>query len=336
MSRLPVRMAVLYKATALIALPLAAAFAPAALSAQGSPSAVPPLALAPAAHRPGAASSSMLAAARAGRRLVAVGERGTVLLSDDGGLSFRQADKVPVSSTLTGVSFVDDHVGWAVGHAGVVLHSVDGGSTWDLQRSDLEHDQPLLSVYFFDASRGVAVGLWSLILVTGDGGKSWQTVPLPKPQGAARADLNLYGLFAGPKGEIYASAEQGKLLRSGDGGLNWAVLETGYRGSLWTGAVLADGTLLVGGLRGTLLRSADAGATWKSLNSTTRSSITGIVQAADGRVIASALDGIMLTSPDGLTFNATQSEDRVAYTAVVVSLAGKPVLMSRNGPKTTP
>jgi len=320
----------------MLALPLAGAFAPLASAAQPTPAAVPPLALAPAAHRPGASSSTMLAATRAGRRLVAVGERGTILLSDDDGATFRQADGVPVSSTLTGVSFVDDREGWAVGHAGVVLHSQDGGRSWSLQRSDLGHDQPLLAVHFFDARRGVAVGLWSLVIATRDGGRSWQTVTLPAPQGAAKSDLNLYGLFAGPGGEVYACAEQGRLLRSADVGLTWQVLQTGYRGSLWTGAVLGDGTLLVGGLRGTLLRSADAGASWKTVSSTAKSSITGIAQAADGRVIASALDGVVLTSRDAQAFDATQSDDRVAYTAVVMGAAGKPVLMSRNGPKALP
>ncbi len=54
------------------------------------------------------------------------GERGIVLLSDDAGVSWRQA-KVPVSVSLTAVQFVDAEQGWAVGHLGVVLHTQDGG-----------------------------------------------------------------------------------------------------------------------------------------------------------------------------------------------------------------
>ena len=45
-------------------------------------------------------------AGRAGNRLVAVGERGTILLSDDG-QAWRQVPS-PVSVGLTGVSFGDD------------------------------------------------------------------------------------------------------------------------------------------------------------------------------------------------------------------------------------
>ena len=74
--------------------------------------------------------SMMLAVARAGDRLVTVGERGRVLLSDDSGKTWRQAESVPVSVTLTAVTFADARSGWATGHAGVVLHTVDAGNTY--------------------------------------------------------------------------------------------------------------------------------------------------------------------------------------------------------------
>ena len=67
--------------------------------------------------------------ARSGERLVAVGQRGHVLLSDDQGKSWRQAE-VPVSSDLVAVAFPSADQGWAVGHDGVVLRSTDAGATW--------------------------------------------------------------------------------------------------------------------------------------------------------------------------------------------------------------
>jgi photosystem II stability/assembly factor-like uncharacterized protein len=55
-----------------------------------------------------AAASLQLSVTRAGKRLVSVGERGLVLLSDDDGRSWRQARQVPVSVALTQVRFVSD------------------------------------------------------------------------------------------------------------------------------------------------------------------------------------------------------------------------------------
>ena len=68
----------------------------------------------------------------AGERLVAVGERGLIMVSDDDGASWQQA-KVPISATLAAVSFPTATLGWAVGHSGIILHSTDGGSNWQLQ-----------------------------------------------------------------------------------------------------------------------------------------------------------------------------------------------------------
>ena len=70
--------------------------------------------------------------ARAGQRVVAVGQRGHVLWSDDAGANWQQAD-VPVSADLVAVHFPTPDSGWAVGHDGVILHSADAGKSWTRQ-----------------------------------------------------------------------------------------------------------------------------------------------------------------------------------------------------------
>lgn len=301
--------------------------------AQGAtPATRPALEIRVADIRVDAAKSLMLSATVAGKRIVAVGERATVLLSDDGGIHYRQAQRVPVSGTLTGVSFANDRLGWAVGHGGVILNTADGGENWTVQRSDMGMDQPLLDVHFMNAQHGVAVGLWSLILYTRDGGKTWSKGETPATDGARRFDLNLYHLFAGAVGELFASAEKGKVLRSTDGGLTWVVMDTGYPGSLWSGVFLRDGSLLVGGLRGTILRSDDQGKTWQNLTTDSTSSVTGLSQLPDGRIVGAALDGVMLDSKDGRTFAVQRAPDSVALTWVGANADGKLVFMSRNGP----
>lgn len=85
---------------------------------------------------PRAQFSLLLDIARAGHNVVAVGERGHILVSTDEGGSWQQV-QVPVSSMLTRVFFIDDRQGWAVGHDGNVLHSEDSGLSWSLQRDGL-------------------------------------------------------------------------------------------------------------------------------------------------------------------------------------------------------
>ncbi len=278
-----------------------------------------------------ATSEMILAATRAGSRLVAVGDHGVVLLSDDDGKTYRQARAVPTRATLTAVSFSDAHNGWAVGHWGVILHSGDGGETWTLQRSDTSIDQPLFTVHFRDAEHGLAAGLWSLLLSTDDGGKTWKPVTLPLLPDGRKPDRNLFAFFADHKGSLFIAAEKGTVLRSDDNGATWSYISTGYQGSLWTGCTLADGTLLVAGLRGTVYRSGDDGKTWGPVQSGTKSSITDIVE--DGKKVdAVGLDGVQLQSSDGgRSFTLTQRSDRLALTAAVAAPDGTLQVFSMAG-----
>lgn len=293
---------------------LAAACSMAAAAAIETP------ALQPARHDPYAANAGMLDAARAGQRIVAVGERGVILLSDDDGATSRQASGVPADLTLTAVSFADERNGWAVGHGGVILHTFDGGVHWTLQRSDTGTDQPLLTVHFRDAQHGWAGGLWSLLLATSDGGKTWNRLTLVPPEGSKKADLNLLKIFASGK-QLYIAAERGMVLHSADDGATWQYLATGSKASLWSGAASASGTLLVGGLGGRMLRSSDGGAHWTVVDAGT-ASLTQV--RADGQGLwASALDGRLLRSTDdGVTWSIWSAAADGAPIAAIVARAG--------------
>ncbi|WP_310450530.1 WD40/YVTN/BNR-like repeat-containing protein [Sulfuritalea sp.] len=276
-----------------------------------------------------AGKAPVLAAARAGKRVVSVGDYGTVMISDGG--AFRQAREVPVNSTLTAVTFVDDKFGWAVGHWGAILHTADGGETWTRQRLDTTIDRPLFSVHFIDRNHGVAVGLWSLLLTTEDGGKSWNSVSLPKPPDGGRGDRNLFKVFGNRGDVLYVAAERGTVLRSADRGATWTYLDTGYKGSLWTGLVLHDGSLVVAGLRGTAYRSVDDGKSWSQAMTHTKSSITDLVESGN-TLWGVGLDGVTLSSSDaGVSFVARQRDDRLALTAAVVAGDGALLTFSKRG-----
>lgn len=296
-----------------------------------APAAPIPMQAQPARLSSSAVLAPMLGAAQAGKRIVAVGDYGVALLSDDAGKTFRQAAKVPVSSTLTAVSFADDKNGWAVGHWGAILNTADGGETWAVQRLDSQEDRPLFSVHFFNAREGVAVGLWSLVLRTQDGGKTWETVTMPAPPEGGKADRNLFKAFVSPKGSLFVAAERGVVLRSDDRGQTWHYLNTGYKGSFWTGLALKDGTLIVAGLRGSVYRSVDDGHSWKAVDTGSKSSITDLIQV-DQRLIGVGLDGVQIESLDGgASFTWTQRDDRLSLTALASGGVNGPVRFSRRG-----
>lgn len=259
------------------------------------------------------------AATLAGKRVVAVGDYGMVIVSDDG-KAFRQA-KVPSRSPLTGVFFLDAKLGWAVGHDGTVLNSIDGGDTWQVQREKRGQDQVLMSVWFENAEHGLAIGQFGLAVETLDGGKSWQERSLVEGEAGER---HLMQLVAAGNGLLLVAAEAGTILRSEDAGKTWQAIQTDNKGSFWTGAALADGSLLMAGMRGHVYRSEDRGVNWKEIPSGTQQSFTGIVQRPDDSVHVVGLAGASLLSQDGgKSFKSLPRPDRMAMTSVVSGPAGE-------------
>jgi photosystem II stability/assembly factor-like uncharacterized protein len=273
----------------------------------------------------------LLDVARAGDRLVAVGEWGHVLLSDDGGKTWRQADSVPTRMTLTEVYFVDDRTGWAVGHDAVVLHTGDGGQTWELQFSAPEEETTLLSVWFENADHGIAVGAFGLTVETRDGGRTWKRRKLIED---SEDDSHLNHLFAGPDDSLFLAAEFGWIYRSRDTGTSWERFHPPYEGSFWGGIRLDGGVILVFGMRGHAFRSDDLGETWEAVDSGTDQSLQAALQLPDGAVVMVGLGGVVATSIDGgRTFRAVIEADRRGIASVALGADGALLLFGETGIK---
>ena len=316
----------------------------------------------PAPHSARALHSLQLAVAGAGHRLVAVGERGTVLLSDDAGRSWRQAASVPVSVALTDVHFVSARHGWAVGHSGVVLHSSDGGETWTRQLDGLqaaqvirddarrraeageenaaaelrsaEHlvndgpDKPFLGVRFVDALRGYVVGAYGIALSTADGGKSWQSLVgrIPNPRGK-----HLYQIQIAGQARLIAG-EQGALFRSLDGGASFAAIDTPYAGTFFGALELGGDALLAFGLRGNAWRSADGGANWDRIELGQPTSVNAGLRLGNGALLLADEGGRLLRSDDGgLRFATLPVTPGSGITGIVEAADGALVLSGMRG-----
>ena len=132
----------------------------------------------PAKVRAGALKATLLDLVVAGKRLIAVGERGHVLLSDDEGKTWRQAKAVPTRTTLTCVHATDANALWAAGHGGMILRSVDAGETWSVVTGSADGPDVLLCIRVEADGRGLAIGGFGITLATADGGKTWKPVSL--------------------------------------------------------------------------------------------------------------------------------------------------------------
>ena len=318
----------------------------------------------PAAQSPLAARGLLNGLARAGQRIVAVGQRGHVLYSDDAGKSWKQAT-VPVSSDLVAVSFPDATHGWAVGHDGVILHTDDAGVTWTRQldgrgigavlvdfyagtsatadpkraaalREDAARlasqgaENPLLDVWFRDASEGYVVGAFGLALRTRDGGKTWQPMMhiIDNPKG-----LHLYAI-RGIGDSLYIVGEQGTAFRLDRNAERFTTLELPYKGTLF-GVIGDERAIVVHGLRGTVLRSTDRGASWQTVPSGLQVGLTGSTLDARGRIVLTSQAGhVLIASDAGATFAAAFKERTVPAAAVAEAAPGVLIVAGPRGAQT--
>ncbi|WP_454845639.1 WD40/YVTN/BNR-like repeat-containing protein [Pseudomonas farris] len=312
-----------------------------------------------------AVNSPLSGMARAGDRLVAVGQRGHILYSDDAGKHWQQA-AVPVSADLNAVSFPSSTRGWAVGGDGVVLHSSDAGATWRKQLDGREigallvkhygalasaepgneqwpalvaegqrlveqgADKPLLDVWFANDKVGYVVGVFNLILRTEDGGQSW--IPFQdrtdNPQGF---HLNA---IASTGDALYIAGEQGLLLKWDDTRQRFAAVQTPYQGSFF-GVLGKPGETLVYGLRGNVLRSTDGGHSWTPLDTGLHVSITAGLIDARGNYRLFTQGGQMLVSQGfGAQLHLVQQPTPTPVTGATQSADGALVVVGSRGART--
>lgn len=281
-----------------------------------------------------ASQDLMLSATTAGKRLVAVGQFGHVIYSDNGGETWVQAAKVPTQVTLTSVYFVNNKIGYAGGHDSTVIRTDDGGNNWTLSYHNAESQSPIMSVYFENENHGFAMGAFSFVIETQDGGKTWNQRSLIE---GSQEDSHLNKVFATKQGTILVAAEFGKVYRSTDQGKTFTEIATGYEGSFWGGMSLKDGSALIYGMRGNVYRSTDDGTTWAKINSGTDKSVGGGVELDNGTIVLVGLQGYVGYSTDnGLNFTEVTRADRLGYVAVLQAANNKIAVFGEPGVKLQP
>jgi photosystem II stability/assembly factor-like uncharacterized protein len=306
---------------------------------------------------PLASKSLLQGVARAGNRLVAVGQRGHILVSNDAGNTWQQAT-APVNSDLTAVFFATDRKGWAVGHDGVILASEDGGATWRLQLDgrranqaivdDLSRkpeteatkallaeakrnvlqgaDKPFLDVWFADERSGYAVGAYNLIFRTDDGGNTWtpwfDRTDNPKL-------LNLYSIRSA-SGHLFIAGESGLVLRLDPSAQRFRAVELPYTGALF--GIAGDASnVLVFGLRGNAFRSDDAGKTWKKADTTLPASIVASTSTPNAIFLADMSGRISRTTDGGRTWEPLRVPASMMVAGIADAGANRIALVGARG-----
>lgn len=269
-------------------------------------------------------------AVHVGKRIVAVGDHGAIVYSDDNGKSWTRA-KAPPAPLLTAIDFLDEKRGWAVGHDSLILATTDGGATWAEQFSAPKELRPLLDVAFVNPDTGFAVGAYGAFYETTDGGKSWKARKLMDE------DKHLNVIAKVGDGQLLILGEAGTILLSADSGKTFNPVVSPYKGSLFGSVIAKDGAVVAFGMRGRIFRSTDGGKDWKPVENASTAALMGGTVLADGTVVLTGGAGTLLVSKDnGRTFAPAPSGSIKAFSKPIAGAPGAVLLMGETGAREIP
>jgi photosystem II stability/assembly factor-like uncharacterized protein len=270
-------------------------------------------------------SSLLLDIAQSDSQLIAVGERGHILLSKNT-QDWTQVI-VPSEATLTAVDFNTDK-GWAVGHDTTILMTNDAGVSWSLQYHSPQMQRPLLDVHFFDAHHGITIGAYGTFFRTQDGGVTW--VSEMHSEFLSQDDLDyleeirledeafyieeltsilphLNSVSQNGK-RLYLAGEAGLLAISDDMGHTWQRMDIDYYGSFFDFTKTESGRIFAVGLRGHLFELDHDKQQWTAMNSGSTSSLNAIISIDENNTMVLGNNGAQVRiSENQVTY--AQSDD---------------------------
>jgi len=214
-----------------------------------------------------------------------------------------QAQWTRISSpSFEAVTFVDANIGYGIRDGGTIFKTTDGGTNWSKQNSGTTDD--LRAVYFIDANTGYVATSNRSILKTTDGGANWSTQASGMTGSISAIDFvdanTGYAVGSAPGATMF-DPSVGMILKTTDGGKNWASQTPGVNETLNAVSFVDANTGYTIGRDGTILKTTDGGANWtdQTSSSGTTNDLKGIAVidantvyvVGDGSVITKTTDG---------------------------------------------
>lgn len=190
------------------------------------------------------------------QRAIVVGNVGSVLVTNDGGLHWRTVANIPLNAEgqkLIRARVAADGSAWIVGEFGLILSSTDFGATWTSvgKKEDIAWNDLAVG-----PSAMVAVGEFGRIRRSSDGGKSWSDISSP-----VKSSLTSVAMRA--DGMVVAVGLEGVILVSSNAGSSWQHLPSGTAEHLFSVASGPNGWYAVGD-QGVYVAAGDDSKIWKS------------------------------------------------------------------------
>jgi photosystem II stability/assembly factor-like uncharacterized protein len=246
----------------------------------------------------------------------AVGSRGTLLETTDGGINWQQRRR-PSEDVIRDVYFRDESTGWLVCERNMYdlkekddprayfMKTTNGGERWvRLNVRGVDIDATLTRALFSNTGPAWAIGEGGAIYTSRDGGINWSRLSGPTRH------LLLGGIFIDDdRGWLVGAGAT--ILQTSDGGDTWHLSRlTGSEGIRFNAASFVDNRLgWAVGSGGAILRTINGGRIWARQNSGVDSDLLDVkfLDAVEGWAVG--MDGtVIYTNDGGLKWTTERSE----------------------------
>jgi photosystem II stability/assembly factor-like uncharacterized protein len=249
----------------------------------------------------------------------AVGSRGTLLMTDDGGKSWQQKYK-PTDDVIRDIYFLDQNRGWIVCERNVydlkekdeprtyLMNTNDGGQRWTrVQMKGADPDARIVRAVFKDSGRAWAFGEGGAIYSTRDFGGAWTKLTVPTRR------LLLGGAFVDDdRGWLVGAGAT--ILQTADGGETWHMSQLPEaEGTRFSAISFIDNRLgWAVGSNGAIFRTINGGRTWLAQNSQVTADLLDVkfLDAVEGWAVGT--DGTVIYTNNG-GLNWTQQRTGVGH-----------------------
>jgi len=260
------------------------------------------------------------------KNAIAVGDSGTIIISNDGGITWKQKQfdrkinlsdlhcfptgkiiiigdsssifyskdfldtlqLVPVQKgyTFFRIKFIDEQTGFITGNRGLILKTINGGINW--YKVVTNTNSLIFDIDFFDTRRGFAVGWNGLILKTTNGGETWQRIDNVSTDNYLKSiDLEENGLG------IIAGGDA-TILRTTNFGEEWELKRIADVGALQKVYFISKNYVTLIGSKGTLMISKDSGQNWNLIDTHSFTNMNDIALNPDGHLYLVGFNGQIL------------------------------------------
>ncbi len=232
------------------------------------------------------------------------GDGGVFAFTRDGGQTWTK-QPLNTNDNVNEIYFRNDDNGYLLVGKRIYI-SNDGGTSWRENRvlnpNEFNGLTPeFLSVRFSGKKRGWIVGsvsnqdeevVDSLVLQTLDGGETWTRVSVPSNK------IELYHVDFVNDENGWIVGDGGLILRTQDGGLNWAVQNSGTKVSLYNIDFRDKNDGVIVGSEGTILRTENGGQTWEKVKTAATKSLLRVNFINDKTGWIVGVGGMILKTDD--------------------------------------